>query len=182
MADLLTKDLIAYDPLSETTRKERTALLGLSILGVALVKVPLVPEKFAVFGVDFAKVNQSTFVSLYALVIGYYLVAFAIYAVTDYIAWRRQEVINAHEHTAQSRERDANAKKGPLDSLDDDIRKEVRRQAGLGLQADHPKYKGAASYSLAFAAARMRATFEFLLPIVFAIYTLVVLLTYVPKP
>ena len=91
--DLLSKDLITYDPLSETTRKERTALLGLSILGVALVKVPLVPEKLALLGIEFAKLQQGTFVRLYALVVFYYLIAFGIYAFTDYVAWRRKEVI-----------------------------------------------------------------------------------------
>lgn len=61
MATPFERDLITYDLLTETTRKERTSLVGLSMLGTALVKVPsLVPEKFSAFGVDCSKVNHGT--------------------------------------------------------------------------------------------------------------------------
>jgi hypothetical protein len=62
MTDVLTQDLVSYDPLSEVTRKERRALLGLSLLGVALVKVPLIPEKFTKSGsdTDFRDLRQAS--------------------------------------------------------------------------------------------------------------------------
>lgn len=177
--DLLTKDLIQYDPLSETTRKERTSLLGLSMLGVALVKVPLVPEKFSALGVDFAKVNQSTFVRLYALVIAYYLIAFFVYACTDYVAWRRREVITRSEYEIQRQARTPPAPR--RESLDEMVNPpaevSVRHPSG-----ESPAYSGAASYGLAHVSTRARAVFEFLLPLGFAFYALYVLLTYVPGP
>lgn len=172
--ELLTKDLIAYDALSETTRKERTALLGLSMLGVALVKVPLVPEKLALLGIEFAKVQQGTFVRLYALIVAYYLIAFCIYAFTDYVAWRRQEVITHHEYQRQVEERKSTAKVD-IDALS---------SPPILLEPSKPafdrgmSYRGFASYWLAFWAARVRAAFEFLLPIAFAAYVLGVLLAY----
>lgn len=173
-ADLLTKDLIAYDPLSEITRKERTSLLGLSMIGIALVKVPLVPEKLAILGIEFAKVQQSTFVSLYALVIGYYLLAFCVYAFTDYVAWRRQEVITLAEYEVQVNERsETGTLKGKSSNPDSDTKFQSKR-----VPRDNPSYVGFASYWLAFSAARFRATFEFLLPILFATYALAVLMTY----
>ena len=55
MADLLNEDLISFDPLSEVTRKERRALLGISVLGGALVNIALVPEKLSTFGIEFAR-------------------------------------------------------------------------------------------------------------------------------
>ena len=172
--DLLTKDLITYDPLTETTRKERTALLGLSMLGVALVKVPLVPEKLALLGIEFAKVQQGTFVNLYAVVIAYYLIAFCIYAFTDYVAWRRQEVITLTEYDEQKKERQS-AAKADIDAL-----LATPATASQRKRAPHGNcvYGGFASYWLAFWAARVRAAFEFLLPIAFASYVLVVLLSY----
>jgi hypothetical protein len=170
--DLLTKDLITYDPLSETTRKERTALLGLSILGVALVKVPLIPEKLALLGIEFAKVQQGTFVRLFALVIVYYIVAFSIYAFTDYVAWRRKEVITLHEYGHQNDERKAN-NKATLDLLKKTSPAEFQPNRNIEL-----RYVGFASYWLALGAARLRAVFEFILPIAFALYALTVLMLY----
>lgn len=174
MSDLLTEDLITYDPLSETTRKERTALLGLSVLGIALVKVPLIPEKIAFLGIEFAKIQQSNFIQLYALIVFYYLVAFSIYAFTDYVAWRRREVITLHEYQQLQKERAAKSK-GELDALlDEKIREQVQKKPA-SLQ---PAYTGFAAYWLAHGAARARAVFEFILPIVLAIATLFLLLSY----
>jgi hypothetical protein len=170
--DLLSKDLIAYDPLSETTRKERTALLGLSILGVALVKVPLVPEKLALLGIEFAKVQQGTFVRLFALVVLYYLVAFSIYAFTDYVAWRRKEVITLLEYDHQSKERRVSAK-ADLDALLNESSADSKPR-----RHPEPAYVGFASYWLAFSAARLRAAFEFVLPVVFSLYALGALFLY----
>ena len=59
MSDVLTLDLVVYDPLTEITRKERRFLLGASALGIALVKVPLVPTKFSVLGLEFTPTNQA---------------------------------------------------------------------------------------------------------------------------
>ncbi len=177
--DIFERDLITFDPLTETTRKERTSLLGVSMLGVALVKVPLVPEKFSALGVDFSKVNQGTFVKLYAMVVVYYLLAFAIYACTDYLAWRRQEVINLNEYRRKNVERMTAEKKNHDETLDDSI--ELAGFAPEEVRKDVP-YSGLASYWLAFRVARLRAVFEFVLPLIFACYTVAVLLSYVPKP
>lgn len=191
--DLLTKDLITYDPLTATTRKERTTLLGLSILGIALVEVPLVPEKLAFLGIEFAKVQQDTLVKIYALVIFYYLVAFAIYAFTDYVAWRRKEVISYKEYTHQNNERKAQAKAeideplGPKIVIEEAVHKrswsfeDTSPEALMYLlqkkDKDELSYSGFASYWLAFWAARIRAVFEFILPIGLALVTLVILLS-----
>ena len=178
--DLLTKDLIQYDPLSDVTRKERTSLLGLSMLGIALVMVPLVPEKFAALGVEFAKVNQTTFVKLYALVVVYYMVAFTLYALTDFVAWRRREVITATEYDFQ---RQARAPTAPREAnLDDLLSPPALKASARRPVRDTPAYTGAASYWLANTAARVRSAFEFLLPLCFGAYTLYVLLAYAPKP
>ena len=173
--DVLTKDLVLYDPLSETTRKERTALLGLSMLGIALVKVPLVPEKIAFLGVEFGRVQQATFARLFALVVIYYLLAFTIYAFTDYIAWRRREVINLNEYEHQRKARPESA------TVDmDELLGSKRELLGKEARSSNPVYKGFAGYWLAFNAARTRAAFEFLLPVAVAAYSIWCLLLLQP--
>lgn len=173
--DLLSKDLLAYDPLNEITRKERTALLGLSVLGVALVKVPLIPEKFALLGIDFAKVQQEKFVNLFALIVAYYLAAFAIYAFTDYVAWRRQEVITHKEYEHLMNERRGTK---PLIMRQKSPTTASEALAVMKLLDSEPAYRGAASYWLGFSASRIRATFEFLFPVVFGIYSITALTAY----
>lgn len=171
--DLLTKDLISYDPLSETTRKERTALLGLSMLGVALVTVPLVPEKFALLSIEFAKVQQDMFVSLYAVIVAYYLIAFCIYAFTDYVAWRRKEVITRHEYEFQLNERKAERKINL-----DELLEGAKESKSVQVRSRTICYTGFSSYGIALRAAQIRAAFEFILPIAFAIYALYKLFSY----
>lgn len=143
------------------------------MLGVALVTVPLVPEKLALLGIEFAKVQQGMFVRVYAFIVVYYLVAFCIYAFTDYVAWRRQEVITHHEYDFQQNERKAERKIN-LDELLEGTKesKSARARSGDLL------YTGFSSYGLALRAAQIRAAFEFILPIAFAIYTLYKLLSY----
>ena len=168
MSDILERDLISYDPLSEVTRKERTSLLGLSMLGLALVAVPLVPEKFGVFGIEFSKVNQKTFLALYALMVSYYLIAFLLYALTDFVAWRRLEHIR---RTAYIR-----AQGG----TDADVATELPRPpqpATNWLNREmNPVYRGFASFAAARLASRARAVFEFGLPIAFSLYVVIRLL------
>lgn len=177
--DLLTQDLIAFDPLSEVTRKERRVLLGLSVLGLALVKVPLVPERFATLGIEFTRPNQSTFLTIYALVVFYFLVAFLIYAFTDYVAWRRERVRRDLEYTRQHV-----ASQVALGEMGLTMLAEERdRRANLSdRSAKALAYRGLASYKVAEVASKARAVFEFGVPLVFSLYTIWVLLSFSSTP
>ncbi|MCZ8159050.1 MAG: hypothetical protein O9256_04100 [Rhizobiaceae bacterium] len=163
MSDILERDLVSYDPLSAVTRKERTALLGFSMLGLALVAVPLVPEKLGVFGIEFTKLNQQTFLWLYALLVGYYLAAFLVYAFTDLVAWRRSEHIR---YTAYVRAQEENRQRGFLERTPKDAESVSQRAVA------NPVYRGLASYRVAQAASQLRALFEFALPVAFAVYVI----------
>ncbi len=170
MPDALERDLVSYDPLSEVTRKERTSLLGFSMLGLALVAVPLVPEKFGVFGIEFTKLNQKNFMATYALLIAYYLIAFAIYALTDYVAWRRSEHIRLSAYIRAQGASEA------------EISQELRRPPQPAKhwldQTMNPVYRGFASFAAARVASRARAAFEFGLPIAFGLYVVARLLSF----
>lgn len=77
------------DPLSDVTRKERAYLLGLSAAGIVIVFTGLVPERITALGIQFAETDQRTLLRLLAAVIAYFLIAFVIYAASDYVSWHR---------------------------------------------------------------------------------------------
>jgi hypothetical protein len=58
------------------------------LLGIALIKAGLVPSKISGLGIEFQSANQQALLSIVAIVIAYFLVAFIIYAASDYLAWR----------------------------------------------------------------------------------------------
>jgi hypothetical protein len=81
-------DIRLRDPLSEVTRKERRLLLGISALGIVIVKSGLVPSKVEALGIQFTQTNQQALILALGAVIGYFLVAFVLYAASDLTAWR----------------------------------------------------------------------------------------------
>lgn len=168
MSDALTRDLVAYDPLTEITRKERRLLLSVSALGIALIKVPLIPTKFAALGIEFAPINQEVLLQFYASMVAFFLIAFLIYAFSDYVAWRRSQVIHYREYIRQ----DALIRK----SLGTKTDKEVMNK----FTQDGCPYDGFASYRAASLASTLRAAFEFLVPVGIAGYSIAILLMYQP--
>ncbi|HVF60811.1 MAG TPA: hypothetical protein VNJ70_13470 [Thermoanaerobaculia bacterium] len=88
MPFLEVEKLRVSDPLSEVTRRERKALLAVSAVGVAIVRTHLLPTKIVALGVDFSSTNQNALLNILALIIGYFVLAFLIYASSDFVAWR----------------------------------------------------------------------------------------------
>lgn len=82
-------DVLLNDPLRELTRKERKVLLATSMVGLAMVKVGLVPTKISALGIDFDKTNQQAFYLVVGILLAYFLCAFLIYAVVDFVVWQR---------------------------------------------------------------------------------------------
>lgn len=81
---------LLQDPLSDPSRRERKALLGASLLALAMTKAGLIPTEISAFGIKTSALDQSALFLLIALVTAYFLVAFVIYAGSDFIAWRIQ--------------------------------------------------------------------------------------------
>jgi len=77
------------DPLTELTRKERRTLLVVALVDIAVIKVGLVPTKIAALGIEFDKAGQQSLLTILALVTIYFLVAYVLYAISDFITWRR---------------------------------------------------------------------------------------------
>ena len=154
------------DPLTEVTRKERRLLLGMCVLGIVLVKTGLVPTKISAFGIEFSHTDQKSILIILAFVVSYFLVAFIIYGISDFIAWRlafRAAAIAARERKIQ---RDI-AKRDGADHL------ELVKLDPEGWT----KLPGAIAYRFGSGASLIRAIFEFLLPIILGVYTAILLLT-----
>jgi hypothetical protein len=168
MSDIRAQDLVSYDPLSEVTRRERRALLGTSMLGLALVEIPLIPLKLAAFGIEFSEVNRERFAAMYALVVLYFLVAFVVYALSDFVAWRRSEVIRYSAYVQAQR-----ADPAPPPAV---ARPSLLTETGEPIEtAPKPNscaYQGFASWNAAVFVSRQRAVLEFAVPILFSLFTL----------
>jgi hypothetical protein len=59
-----------------------------SAVGIVIVKTGLIPSKIATLGIEFSPANQRSLLWVTAMITGYFLFAFLIYGVADFVAWR----------------------------------------------------------------------------------------------
>jgi hypothetical protein len=78
------------DPLSAIARAERRNLLLAATLAILIAHVNLVPTRMSALGLEFAPPAQASFLVVTALVVGYFMLAFATYAVADLFVWRKR--------------------------------------------------------------------------------------------
>lgn len=78
------------DPLSPIARAERRNLLLAATLAILIAHVNLVPTRMSALGLEFAPPAQASFLVVTALVVGYFMLAFATYAVADLFVWRKR--------------------------------------------------------------------------------------------
>jgi hypothetical protein len=81
-------EVLVRDPLTAVTRKERLYLLAVSLIGIAMVRTGLMPAKITNLGIELDKPNRSALLLLLARLTIYFLIAFIIYAIADYLARR----------------------------------------------------------------------------------------------
>jgi hypothetical protein len=81
-------NILLKDPLSEVTRSERRTLLATSAVGLVIVKAGLIPTKISALGIEFTQTNQKYLLLAIAAIIIYFLIAFLLYAGSDFIASR----------------------------------------------------------------------------------------------
>lgn len=77
------------DPLRDVTRKERRALLAVSIVALVVAKTGILPGKIASIGIEIPSADKPTLLLIFAGVIAYLLLAFVVYAASDFIVWQR---------------------------------------------------------------------------------------------
>lgn len=83
------EDQRLIDPLSEVTRKERKALLGFSLITLAITWGNLVPKEIKAFDIKLDAPEQAGLFLSLSLALVYFLTAFVVYAYSDSIAFRR---------------------------------------------------------------------------------------------
>ena len=89
MAEPDPRDYLA-DPLSPIARAERRNLLLAGTLAILISHVNLVPARITALGLEFAPPAQASFLVITALVVGYFMFAFATYALADLFVWRKR--------------------------------------------------------------------------------------------
>jgi len=177
------------DPLSEVTRKERRALLGVSALGMAMSATGLIPTKISALGIEFPPAEQASFVWAIMGVILFYLIAFMVYAWSDYITWKielQEWVIeqyppffgNQDEEEMKSQYYEDEAYLIYLEQIEDAQRVEdyenllIHNQVKSALEYQYKKQKDKIPL-----ASKLRAIFEFALPVVIGVSAIIILIT-----
>ena len=99
--------------LSETAHDHRRSLLAVSAIGIAIAITGLIPSKITALGIEFSETNRSSLISFLVAVVVYFLFAFIVYAIPDFMAWRLDFSENLIKSSlAEFEEGDKKIKKG----------------------------------------------------------------------
>jgi len=144
------EELFKSDPLREVTRKDRRALLRISVIGIVIVKANIMPTKLTAFGIEFGKTDQNFLLLAIFLITLYFLFAFAIYAFSDLMEFQIDV-----KRLFKERKTLKNFVKDPYVKEEEEVaRRYINRSIGALL---------------------IRGIFEFYFPIIFAIYSMTLL-------
>jgi hypothetical protein len=88
LAALNPVEVMLRDPLGDVARKERRSLLGISAIAILVGWTGLVPAKIENFGISFATPERKALLWVFIAVVVYYLYAFIVYSVSDYLLHR----------------------------------------------------------------------------------------------
>ena len=144
------------DPLTDVARKERRSLLGISMVAVLVGKTGLVPEKIENLGITFTAPERAALLWVLLAIVVYYTFAFVSYATSDLLTYRHAVHLGRQEIRRQ-RLADANVK--------DNLTKPGDPEASSPWRLT--RWVTPASV--------FRAIFDFVVPVLVAIYALGVL-------
>jgi len=157
-----------HDPLSDVTRKERKYLLLVSAIGLIMLKTSLVPTKIAALGIEFSQIDQNILLKAVGIIVLYFLCAFILYALSDFVSWRL-EFYSAKGEAILEQLR----KHREFENLAGDRKEEITHQTS-GVYAGIKKFDETESRYEEFFLVKsakpvslFRAIFEFIVPIVF---------------
>lgn len=185
-------EIAVRDPLSETTRRERKTLLGISIVVIGIIETGTLPTKIESLGIEFTQTDQKYLFNVFAAVVIYYLIAFVLFAISDFIVWR---IAFGSIVRAQWGRMTMNPDKDKLLTKDEQriiqLEKQITEMKAeqmrgsfdkqLGLDIDFMNW-GMPNYliRLSTPVSLFRSIFEFLLPILVGIYALILLFVHKP--
>lgn len=159
MSNSNIEEIHLKDPLSQVTRNERRNLLGASAIGIVIVKTGLIPSKISALGIEFTQTDRRSLLLAIAAIVGYFLLAFLVYASSDLLAWRvsfQKALLDSLLSPSQD-----------TDISEDELRKRMKT-IGPNLRSFW--------FEMAKPISFVRAIFEFVVPILiggYAIYMLI---------
>jgi len=148
---------ILGDPLSDISRKIRRNLLAASMIGAFVSWTEFIPTKVESLGIDLTQLNQSYFLVLLGVVITYFLLAFLMYGIADFLIWREkynEHLVNIETEILGLDMRDEPHPDDPMDRV--------------------PNISWVYRWSKPVAI--LRVVFEYVLPVIFAFYAIASLL------
>jgi len=120
------------------------------------------PTKISALGIDFSSADQKSLLLILSAIVAYFLIAFIVYGVSDFLAWR-VSYHHAMRDVMKSRlEKQANASSNKADT--------ITQQLDEYSQMTFPWVGVSRPVSL------LRAFLDFILPVVFGVGTIVLLL------
>lgn len=123
-------EVLVKDPLTEVTRKERVYLLAVSLIGIAIVTTGLVPSRIAALGIVLDQPDRAALLILLAVVTAYFLVAFVVYAASDYVTRRTiLELVTARMREQRIGQTEVQSSQKNLETSETSEETEPRRSA-----------------------------------------------------
>jgi len=150
--------VILDDPLREVTRKARRSLLVASVAGILVVSAGVVPQEIAALGVTLSAPDQRNVLWVLIGIITYFIFAFVLYGWTDWLVWRKKW----HDFQNEVAVASASLTIGDYELAQHD-------QLVYGIRDAGWLYRGAPP------AARLRCAFDFVVPLVVALVSVVLL-------
>ena len=163
-------DLSIKDPLSELSRKERKSLLLTSIIGIIISKAGLIPTKINALGIEFKETDQNILLLIVISLILYFLIAFIMYSSSDFLAWRLSFLDVIKDKTIRMILEDIERKstQGTMVNIT-----ERDKQKAESIASDELLRKHKIIFSLIKPTSFIRAIFEFIIPIVIGIFSII---------
>jgi hypothetical protein len=149
--------ILVQDPLSRISRSERRNLLGISIITITIVKTGLIPTKISALGIEFSPANRLALLGILFLVVIYFLLAFLIYSISDFLDWRLR-LNNARAKIYIEFEKSR-----------------VSKDISIDREREILFRSGSITRLMITPISFLRAIFEFLLPIIVGIYAIILL-------
>lgn len=161
------------DPLSEEARRSRKALLAWCLVAAAITLGGLFPSEITTFGLKVTTNDRVALLVLIAIVVGYFLLTFLVYGMSDFMAWYlrhrstewEEDVANYEEYKKELLARTK------LSQEDREFMEEHERRLGSIWRAEALDRYQRLAKAVPFLSVS-RATVEFLLPIVAAVFAI----------
>lgn len=181
MDDATWTEAFLKDPLTGTTRRMRSSLLGSGVLGVVIAKTGLLPSKIEQLGIEFTADHRAALILITLFAVIYFLVAFLVYALSDFSRWQlgvRSSLLRkaAIDNRALLFEGLGTDVTNPASAVQDTGVRQAAAQARLDQHLQEAMAKQMHPYwQIAKPLGWIRALLEFLFPVLIGFYAMYVL-------